>query len=91
MDDLINRQEGIKAIWITSDLPNTRFIGMAEYEECEWLFDDYMDAYVDVTLTACMPNQNRGGNRNENLPESALYGLSKKAFRWCCSVMFRCR
>lgn len=65
INDSISRQEGIKAIWITSDLPNTRFIGMAEYEECEWLFDDYMDAYVDVTLTACMPNQNRGGNRNE--------------------------
>ena len=54
-NDCISNQEAIKAIWITSDLPNTRFIGMTEYEECEWLFDDYMDAYVDVTFAAWMP------------------------------------
>ena len=53
--------------WVTSYMPNKRFIGIAEYEVTDewdaingrwngrWLFDSYMKVYPNVKVLAWMP------------------------------------
>ena len=56
---LPEEQDEYLVTWVTKRYSGKRLVGIGIFEydlsEDNWLFDDYMNAYVDATVTAWMP------------------------------------
>ena len=67
---LPEEQDEYLVTWVTKLHTGKRLVGIGIFEydlsEDNWLFDDYMKAYVDVTVTAWMPLPEPYAERKED-------------------------